>query len=134
MLTLRTMIILSAVAATGIVFLTQPSHSEQTVGVVPSKIQDRHPAFNVGDALRGALNAERSGKAHEAPVATPKDDRLQVEIRDCDAYTWPHIPAACLTVADTPAASGPRRTVAVVDTVSEGISVVTPVSNVVALR
>ena len=134
MLTLRTMIILSAVAATGIVFLTQPSHSEQTVGVVPSKIQDRHPAFNVGEALRGALNAERAGNANNAPVATPKGDRLRVEIKDCDAYTWPHIPAACLTAVEAPTAPGQHRSVAIVDTVSDGISVVTPVSNVGALH
>jgi len=133
MLTTRTMIILSAVAATGIVFLTQPSHSEQTVGVESTKLQDRHPAFNVGEELRGALNAERDGIRHEAPASTPKEDRLNVIVRDCASYTWPKIPTACLTVADSDEQVTPR-TVSVKYRPSDRISIVTPTATIVAQR
>ncbi|MEJ8570148.1 hypothetical protein [Microbaculum marinum] len=133
MLTTRTMIALSAVAATGIVFLTQPSHSEQTVGVDTVKIQDRHPAFNVGEAMRGALDAERNGTAQEIPSSTPKHDRLDVIVdnRDCGSYTWPKIPASCLNAGDDAVTP---RTVSIDHRPSERLSIVTPAATVVAQR
>lgn len=133
MLTTRTMIILSAVAATGIVLLTQPSHSEQTVGVESVKLQDRHPAFNVGEELRGALSAERNGTAQPAPSSTPKNDRLNVIVRDCASYTWPKIPAACLSVASNDTQATPRA-VSVEYRPAERVSIVTPTATIVAQR
>jgi hypothetical protein len=129
------MIVLSAVAATGIVLLTQPSHSEQTVGVDTVKIQDRHPAFNVGEAMRGALDTERNGTVNPAPASTPKHDRLDVIVdsTDCASFTWPKIPASFLTVADNAVAATPR-TVTVEHRPSERVSIATPTSTIVAQR
>lgn len=134
MLTTRSMIFLSAVAATGIVILTQPSHSEQTVGVEHVKLQDRHPSFNVGDALRGALGAERAGETVPAPESTPKADQLNVVTKSCDQYTWPKIPTACLTVATNDTSGTGPRAVTVEDRPAERVSIVTPAMTIVAQR
>lgn len=131
MLTARTMIILSAVAATGIVFLSEPSHSEQTVGVEHAKYQDRHPAFHVGDALRGALAAERSGQTIEAPTSTPKSDRLNV-VNGCDGYTWPKFPASCLTIAGNDEMKAATRQIVINERPSDRLTIVTAASTIVA--
>ncbi len=133
MLTTRTMIILSAVAATGIVLITQPSHSEQTVGVEHAKLQDRHPAFNIGGALRDALTIERGAEAAPAPDFAPKADKLDV-VANCEAYTWPRIPSGCLELAvDTDDTHAPRL-VSVKTNPDERISIVTPTATIVAQR
>jgi hypothetical protein len=133
MFTTRSMIVLSAVAATGIVLLTQPSHSEQTVGVEHVKLQDRYPAFNVGNAIRDALNAER-GVATPAPESTPKADQLNVVIKDCDSYTWPKIPTACLNLAGDGTGNQAPRRVQIEDRPSDRISIVTMAPTIVAQR
>jgi hypothetical protein len=132
MLTTRTMIILSAVAATGIVFITEPSHGEQTFGVEHVKVQDRYPGFNIGAALRGALDAERNGVTAPAPESTPKADKLDT-VADCNTYTWPKIPTACLDLADDGAKQDTRQ-VQVINRPSERISFVTTATTIVAQR
>lgn len=132
MFTTRTMIILSAIAATGIVALTEPSQSGQTVGVDYVKLQDRHPAFSASADLRGALEAERSGAARVTPVSTPKGDRLDLVERNCADFTWPNVPRHCLTVVDEAAADRKVRTVAIVEDGSN--SFVSKTSTVLAQR
>jgi len=133
MLTTRTMIILSAVAATGIVFLTQPSHSEQTVGVEHAKLQDRHPAFNIGGALREALSIERGAETAPSPDFAPKSDKLNV-VGNCEAYTWPRIPVGCLELATDSVDSPAPRPVTVMTNADERVSIVTPAATIVAQR
>ncbi|TCT10608.1 hypothetical protein EDC22_105107 [Tepidamorphus gemmatus] len=128
----RTMIVLSAIAATGIVALAQPSQSGQAVGVDYVKLQDRHPAFSSSSDLRGALEAERSGAARVAPVSTPKGDRLDMVERSCADVTWPNVPRHCLTVSDDVAADRPVRTVAIAEDGSS--SIVSRSSTVLAQR
>ncbi len=133
MLTTRTMIILSAVAATGIVFLTQPSHSEQTVGVDHAKLQDRHPAFNIGGALREALSTERGAETAPAPDFAPKSDKLNI-VGNCASYTWPRIPAGCLELAAESDDSHAPRQVTIKSRPDDRISIVTPAATIVAQR
>ncbi len=133
MLTTRAMIFLSAAAAAGIVFVTEPSHSEQTFGVEHAKLQDRHPTFKVADELRGALAAERDGTAIPAPKSTPKSDQLDV-VGNCDGYTWPRIPAACLKLAGDDATRSGLRQVLIEDRPADRISIVTPAATIVAQR
>lgn len=132
MFTTRTMIILSAIAATGIVALTEPSLSGQTVGVDFVKLQDRHPAFSSSSDLRGALEAERTGEARVTPVSTPKSDRLDMVERNCADFTWPNVPRHCLTVTDDVAANRTVRTVAIAESGSN--SIVSKTSTVLAQR
>jgi hypothetical protein len=132
MFTTRTMIILSAIAATGIVALTEPSLSGQTVGVDYVKLQDRHPAFSSSSDLRGALEAERTGEARVTPVSTPKSDRLDMVERSCADFTWPNVPRHCLTVTDDVAANRTVRTVAIAESGSN--SIVSKTSTVLAQR
>jgi hypothetical protein len=128
------MIVLSAIAATGIVFVTEPSHGEQTVGVEHVKLQDRHPAFNIGDALRGAIAVERGEETAPAPTSTPKTDRLDVVRKSCGSYTWPNIPASCLQSADGSERQRKLRQVSVLANPAERISIVTPTATIVAQR
>jgi hypothetical protein len=134
MLTARTMIIASAIAATGIVLMTEPSLSGQTVGVEPTKLQDRHPGMNLGDALRDALKAEGKGQSIPAPASTPKSDRLDVAgSNGCERATWPNIPAACLTVVDRTPVSN-VRTVTIEQDTNERVSFVSLSGPIVAQR
>jgi|GEM_PF-2385026 len=133
MLTTRTMIFLSAAAAAGIVFLTQPSHSEQTVGMERVKIQDRHPAFNVGSAMRDSLGSEREKTPAPSPDFAPKSDKLDVAA-NCEAYTWPRIPAVCLDLAGDTASAARPRLVTVRADAGDRISFVTPAATIVAQR
>lgn len=132
MFTTRTMIVLSAIAATGIVALTEPSQSGQTVGVDFVKLQDRHPAFSAGADLRGALDAERAGQVRVSPVSTPKTDRLDLGERTCADFTWPNVPAACLTKVDDVVGERTVRTVAIVTDGSN--SIVSKIPTVLAQR
>ena len=132
MLTTRSMIFLSAVAATGIVFITEPSHGEQTFGVEHVKLQDRYPGFRADAALRDALDAERSGTTAPTPQSTPKADKLDT-VASCDSFTWPKIPAACLDLAGDGTRQHARQ-VQIIDRPSDRISIVTTATTIVAQR